>query len=249
MSTIYPRAIRFADLWATDHHQMVDEVYAADIHMESMCKLDHAPVESNADLHDLEKRLAELVPQHRHELVRVIAGSQHACLETTVLSSLTGEYAPACVWWWMADNGQVGEEVGFFDWERRSADSHRSHGYVPPYDAALCSHAEALVDALRRGELGSRLAPDCVVEDVGIGPCELGLGPVEVQEVVVAGSVVAVLFVVRDDRSLWRGTVVLTARADGQVISVRCYGDPSTARTFDAIDPRMKLDRVPSRTN
>ena len=243
MSTIYPRAIRFADLWAVDHHQMVDEVYAPDIHMESMCKLDHTPVECGADLHDLEKRLAELVPQHRHELVRVLAGKHHACLETTVMSAATGEYAPACVWWWMADNGQVGEEVGFFDWARRSIDPHRSHGHVPPFSDAPCPNPETLVDALGRGGLDAHLAPGCVVEAVGIGPCDLALGPVEVQEVVVDGPAVAVLFVVRDAGSLWRGTVVLTTGADGRVISVRCYGDPSTALALDAIHPGMNLER------
>ena len=34
MSAIYPLAIRFADLWAVDHHQMVREIYSPAIHME-----------------------------------------------------------------------------------------------------------------------------------------------------------------------------------------------------------------------
>ena len=67
MTDLHKLAIRFADLWAVDHHQMVDEIYAPDIHMESMARLDNAPVEGSEQLHALEDRLASLIPAHRHE--------------------------------------------------------------------------------------------------------------------------------------------------------------------------------------
>jgi hypothetical protein len=248
MNTIYPRAIRFADLWALDHHQMVDEVYSPKIHMESMWRLDGATIEGGADLHDLENRLAALIPQHRHELVRVIAGRNHACLETTVVSPLSGEYAPACVWWWMGSNGQVDDEVGFFDWERRTADSHKCHGFVPPYDEGATGAHEELVDALRSGDLAAHVAPGCIVEAVGIGPCDLAFGPVEVQEVVVDGPVVAALIVGRNQHAVWRATVVMSTDADHRLISVRCYGDVSRAVAADSVNPAMNLGRRPTET-
>ena len=245
MSSIYPRAIRFADLWAVDHHQMVDEVYSPTIHMESMCRLDHQPVQSGADLHVLEDRLYALIPQHRHELVRVIAGQRHACLETTVISPTTGEYAPACVWWWLDGTGQVAEEVGFFDWERRSTDPKRSHGYVPPYETGTCD-ARSFVDALRAGSLDAMVGSGCVTEDVGTGDMDVMFGPVEVQEVVVDGPVVAALVVGRVPGAVWRGTVIMTAGSDGRPVSLRRYGDASSAVAVDAVHPAMKLDRHPT---
>lgn len=246
MLSIYQRAIRFADLWAVDHHRMVDEVYAPNIHMETMYRLANATIEGNGDLHALEDRLAALIPLHRHELVRVLAGERHACLETTVVSPTTGEYTPACVWWWMGANGQVDEEVGFFDWDRRTNDSHVCHGFVPPSGDWPCDKMDALIDALRAGDLGAHVTPGTVVEDVGVGPCELDFGPVEVQEVVADGPAVATLIVGRDAASIWRSTVVMTAGADGSLVSVRCYGGPWMAVPREAVHPGMNLSRQPT---
>ncbi len=54
MSDIHVLAIRFADLWAVDPHQMVREIYAPDIQMESMARLTRDPIEGSAQLHALE---------------------------------------------------------------------------------------------------------------------------------------------------------------------------------------------------
>jgi hypothetical protein len=245
MTTIYQRAIRFADLWAVDHHQMVDEVYAPSIHMESMWRLDGAPIEGGSELHDLETRLSALIPQHRHELIRVIAGARHACLETTVVSPATAEYTPACVWWWMGSNGQVDDEVGYFDWDARTTDAHQSHGFVPPIGTAVPDRSAVLLEALRVGNLDAHAGPDTIVEAVGIGPCKLDFGPVELQEVVVDGSVVAALVVGRDEATVWRGTVVMTMAAAG-LACVRCYGDPSRAVAIGSVHPGMNLNRAPT---
>ena len=48
MNDLHGLAIRFADLWAVNHHQMVDEIYAPTIHMESMARLASAPVEGSS---------------------------------------------------------------------------------------------------------------------------------------------------------------------------------------------------------
>src|SRR3954463_150990 len=127
-----------------------------------MCHLDRPPIETGAELHALEDRLAAMIPEHRHELVRVIAAGRHACLETTVVSPTTGEYAPACVWWWMDRRGQVAEEVGFFDWTRRTMDSRRSHGFVPPSPDLVPANtggSAVLLDALANGDLAAQLSP------------------------------------------------------------------------------------------
>lgn len=245
MTGILGHAIRFADLWATDHHQMVDEIYSPTIHMESMCHLDRRPIETGKDLHQLEDRLAAMIPEHRHELVRVIADDWHACLETTVASPTTVEYAPACLWWWMDRDGLVADEVGFFDWERRTGNSRRSHGTVPPNDGRRRRSAvvDALVDALETGDLSKHLAPGCTVEDVGVGPCELALEPVEVVETVVGGAVFAALVVGRGANRIWRGTVVLTVDADDAVVSVRQYRDAAACADPGAIHPSQRLAR------
>ena len=245
MTAILAHAIRFADLWAIDHHRMVDEIYSATIHMESMCRLDRAPVEGGEQLHELEDRLAAMIPEHRHELVRVVAGRDHACLETTVVSPTTGEYAPACVWWWMDGGGQVVEEVGFFDWTRRTNDSHRSHGFVPPNIGPTDASPRALLlDALARGDLAGQLAPDCVVEAVGIGPCELPTGRLELQETVADGAVVAALVLGRNENRVRRGTVVMTIGEAG-VVSVRRYHDQAAIVALNAVHPGIRLDRQP----
>ena len=77
------------------------------------------------------------MPKHRHELVRVIAEDRHACLETTIVGPTTGEYAPACVWSWLGDDGTVEREIGYFDWEIRSTDAQQSHGFVPADEPRL----------------------------------------------------------------------------------------------------------------
>jgi len=124
-------AIRFADLWAIDPHQMVEEIYAVDIEMENMANPNRV-VLGHAQLHAVEDRLSALIPDHRHELVRVIVGGEVACLETTVVSPTTGEYAPVCLWWWLDETGKVAAEAGWFDWEQRTTDCKQSHGTVPP---------------------------------------------------------------------------------------------------------------------
>ena len=62
---------------------------------------------NSAAMADVEDRLAAMIPEHRHELVRVIVDRDMACLETTIVSPTTHEYAPACVWWWLDDSGKL----------------------------------------------------------------------------------------------------------------------------------------------
>ena len=123
-------AIRFADLWAVDPHQMADEIYSPRVTMENMANPARC-ITSGAELHVVEDRLAALIPEHRHELIRVVVAGRTACLETTVVAPLSHEYAPVCLWWWIDDAGQVAAEIGWFEWDRRVSDSYLSHGTVP----------------------------------------------------------------------------------------------------------------------
>ena len=131
-------AIRFADLWAVDPHQMADEIYAPSIHMESMAG--PTMIDGIGMLHELEDRLAALIPGHRHELVRVLVDPPAAFLETTVVGPTTGEYAQAALWWLVGDPAgpgalsQVVDEIGWFQWTHRKADPVASRGTVPPGD-------------------------------------------------------------------------------------------------------------------
>ena len=257
MTDVHALAIRFADLWAVDHHQMVDEIYAPTIHMESMAGLERAPIEGAGELHALEDRLAAMIPQHRHELVRVIAGERVSCLETIVVGPTTGEYAPACVWWWVDDAGQVAYEVGWFDWEVRATDSRVSHGLVPPNDYRsrgderwYRSFAERFAQGLagdRRAALAAMLAPGRVIENVGCGPCVdieavmTGVRWTEVHEVASDGAVIAILLTGGDTERLSRGTLVLTLDGDDRATSVRAYWRWGSAVSADALHPSLHL--------
>ena len=177
-------------------------------------------MEGAAELHALEDRLATMIPRHRHELVRVIPGERVSCLETMVVGPTTAEYAPACVWWWVDAQGEVAYEVGWFDWEVRSTDSHVSHGLVPPNDHRrrgddgwYRTFADGLAEALiadPRTALTRLLAPGCVVEVVGDGPgadigaAVSGVHRIEVHEVACDGAVVAILFTAGDDERVSR---------------------------------------------
>jgi hypothetical protein len=262
VTDIQTLAIRFADLWAVDHHQMVDEIYSPGIHMEPMARLHSPAVEGSDQLHALEDRLASLIPAHRHELVRVVAEKRHACLETTVLGPETGEYAPACVWWWPDARGQVAREVGWFDWELRSTDSRRSHGFVPPNDHRrrgdrqwYLSFAEVLAAGMTTdpaATVARSFAPDVVIEHVGDSRCEsmeraLGALPpehsIEVNEVAADGAVLAVLFTFSTAESVSRGTVVLTLDELDKIASLRAYWRWSTAVSLADVHPSIRLGR------
>jgi hypothetical protein len=240
-------AIRFADLWAVDPHQMVEEIYAADIRMESMAK-PAPPIRGADELHAVEDRLAELIPEHRHELVRVLVDGDRAFLETTIVAPLTNEYAQAALWWTLADDGKVGDEIGWFDWDHRCADSRRSRGHVLPhgarsrergeYEQLIREAARAWCDDPRA--LTGRCAPGCSVDLVGRASwtgegavadaidAAVRAAPeavVEVLEVLGDGCAVAALVTIATGGRTTRGSIVLTLDPDGSATSVRAYVD------------------------
>ncbi len=249
-------AIRFADLWAVDPHQMVDEIYADDIVMENMANPARV-VLGSTQLHAVEHELAARIPEHRHELIRVIADDGVACLETTVVAPVTHEYAPACVWWWLDETGKVAAEVGWFDWADRSTASMRSHGTVPPnlgvgaprVDSWYAQMADEYVRRWSHGPLGSALemfATHCTFGRVGgiesRGIEELARtrqllldefpapGPLmQLHRLVGEGSALAMLVTIGDATRVTRGTVVLTFDSDDLVVSERTYCDWSKA--------------------
>jgi SnoaL-like protein len=250
-------AIRFADLWAVDPHQMVDEIYAEDIEMENMANPARV-VLGSAQLHAVEDRLAEMIPEHRHELIRVIVGEAMACLETTVVAPTTHEYAPACVWWWLDETGKVAAETGWFDWADRSADPMRSHGTVPPSRRAgaaardpswYTTVAEDYVHTWSHDPVGSALemfAPGCTFGHVGRNESrgidalerarrqfleELPMPGrlMELHRVVGEGPALAMLITIGDATRFTRGAVVLTFDSDDLIVSERTYCDWSKA--------------------
>jgi len=246
-------AIRFADLWAVDPHQMVDEIYADDIVMENMANPARL-ILGSAHLHAVEDELSARIPEHRHELIRVTAGDDVACLETTIVAPLTHEYGPACVWWWIDETGKVAAEVGWFDWADRSTDSARSHGTVPPNrsiggagrdDAGYRRVADEYARCWSDDPLGTGVqmfAADCTFGHVGRGErrgipglidsrrellAELPVAgrSMEVQRVLGEGSCVAMLITIGDATRSTRGTVVLSLDDDDRIISERTYCD------------------------
>ena len=246
-------AIRFADLWAVDPHQMADETYAPSVHMESMAG--PTVIDGIGMLHELEDRLVAMIPRHRHELVRVLVDPPAAFLETTVVGPVTGEYAQAALWWLVGGPGgpgpsQVAEEVGWFQWAHRNADSVASRGTVLPDDRRwrggtgwyerLVREAAAAFDADAAAAATRYLSADVVATHVGHAEIH-GLEAVldvlhrfsaagcrwrtEVSRVIGDGAVVAVLFHLGDDRTRTRGTLVATLDAADAVQSVRLYLD------------------------
>ena len=258
-------AIRFADLWAVDPHQMVEEIYADDIEMENMANPARV-IRGSAELHAVEDRLAALIPEHRHELIRVIVDGSVACLETTVVSPTTHEYAPACVWWWLDGSGKVAAEAGWFDWNDRSTDSARSHGTVPPsrhagsprdqswYVAMAAKYARGWSSDADGAALPMFATP-CTFGHVGreefSGVDDLarwrraefvelpGDGRrMDVQSVVGEGSAMAMLVTIGDATHVARGTVVVTFDADDLIVSERTYCDWTRAVPRDAAPAR-----------
>lgn len=240
-------AIRFADLWAVDPHQMVDEIYTPSITMHSMAKPGPS-INGAAELHALEDRLATLIPEHRHELVRVLVAGTHAFLETTVVAPVTREYAQAAVWWTLDSTGKVSDEIGWFDWDHRTTDSRNSRGTVPPDDRRPRGHDtyELIArQAARRwtqdpNGLADACADGCVVDLIGRrswhGPHAVEQASaaasltapnpsVDVLRVLGEGAVLAALIQVTSHGRTTRGTVVLTLGPDDRVTSVRAYID------------------------
>lgn len=247
-------AIRFADLWAVDPHQMADEIYAPSIHMESMAG--PTMIDGIGMLHELEDRLAALIPGHRHELVRVLVDPPAAFLETTVVGPTTGEYAQAALWWLVGDPAgpgalsQVVDEIGWFQWTHRKADPVASRGTVPPGDRRwrggahwyerLVGEAAAAFGADAAAAASRYLSADVVATHVGRAEIH-GLDAVldiarrfsaasprwhtEVSRVIGDDAVVAVLFNLGNGRTQTRGTLVATLDAADAIESVRLYLD------------------------
>ena len=247
-------AIRFADLWAVDPHQMADEIYAPSIHMESMAG--PTVIDGIGMLPELEDRLAALIPGHRHELVRVLVDPPAAFLETTVVSPATGEYAQAALWWMVGDPAgpgalsQVVDEIGWFQWAHRDTDSVASRGTVPPGDRRcrggahwyerLVSEAAAAFGADAAAAASRYLSADVVATHVGRAETHgldavLGVAHrfsaasprwrIEVSRVIGDDAGVAVLFNLGNGRTRTRGTLVATLDAADAVESVRLYLD------------------------
>ena len=261
-------AIRFADLWAVDPHQMVDEIYADDIEMENMASPARVVLGSE-QLHAVEDRLAAMIPEHRHELIRVIVDGGMACLETTIVSPTTHEYAPACLWWWLDERGKVAAEIGWFNWDDRSTDAIRSHGTVPasrpacaaPRDPAWhVTMAEAYVHGWSNDPVGSALemfAIDCTFGHVGSAESK-GLDVLrqsrqraldrlsapqhmQLHRVISDGSAVAMLITISDATHVTRGSVVVTFDSSDLIVSERSYYDRSKALPRAETGPRRNV--------
>lgn len=254
-------AIRFADLWAVDPHQMVDEIYSPDSEMENMASPARLVLGAE-QLHDVEDRLSVMIPEHRHELVRVIVAGDVACLETTIVAPLSHEYAPACVWWWLDGDGKVSAETGWFDWADRSQEPARSHGTVPETRRMTVEPAayRAIADEYAHGwtndPAGSALqmfASGCtfgrvgVDEASGIDALRTSRGEIAaavprrsmvVDSVVGEDSCLALLVTVGTSTDVTRGTVVLTLGDGDLVISERTYLDWNRAVPRHSIGPR-----------
>ena len=249
-------AIRFADLWAVDPHQMVDEIYSHDIEMENMANPSRLVLGAR-QLHDVEDRLAAMIPEHRHELIRVLVGDGVACLETTIVAPTSHEYAPACLWWWLDDDGKVAAESGWFDWDDRSTASMRSHGTVAPSLAATqratsrgtpawpTSYAQRW-SSDPAGVALEMFAPECTFGNVGrpesvghdalrrarrrsLDELPLPNREMKLQRVLGEGSALAMLITIGNTSHVARGTVVLTFDESDLIVSERTYCDWSRA--------------------
>ena len=261
-------AIRFADLWAIDPHQMVDEIYADDIEMENMANPTRV-IRGGVQLHAVEDELTSRIPEHRHELVRVIVDGDVACLETMVVAPLTHEYAPACVWWWLDDAGKVAAEVGWFDWAERSSDSTRAHGTVPPWPPSTAERRSTWYSAMAEryasgwstdpaGSALEQFSVSCTFGRVGrdiatgiealraarLRELDAGPGParsMEVHRAIGERGVLAMLVTMSNANAVTRGTVVLTFGDDDLVVSERTYADWRRSLPVDQLPDRAMV--------
>ena len=265
MADIRSLAIRFADLWAVDQHQMADETYARAIHMESMARAGTV-VEGIDELHTLEDELARRIPEHRHELMRVVVDAPRAFLETTVVGPTTGHYSQAALWWLVDGDGPDGvgrvvHEVGWFDWEHRLTDSRRSRGTIPRDDGV--DRGRVWYEALGRRLVGAwnadplaavheHLPLDATVTWVGFDETNgeiaatrvaAHIGPahdhpeITVIDIIGEGAVVALLCTMTRGSRRTRFTVALTLDSADRIASVRLYFDWARAVDVTASSP------------
>ncbi len=247
---------------------MVDEIYSPHIRMERMSDPNRL-IDGSEALHSVEDDLAARIPDHRHELIRVIADGPVACLETMIVAPVSTEYAPACVWWWFDADGMVAAEVGWFDWSIRSHDSRAAHGTVPspaPPQQRPPGWAREVADryaAMWTGPPGpdtfERYSDECTFGCVGAEPERRGRSElardhaeshsmiplpgrhIDIHQVAAEASTVALLVVIGDGARATRGTIILTMDDSDLIVSERRYLDWKLAVDQETLTGRLAV--------
>jgi hypothetical protein len=157
-------AQRWAELWNTDPHRMVEEVYAAQVTLASAGSPD-SPIRGRAALHEVEDGLLELIPDHRMEILRVIQQGHVVVVELLIAGTPAGERvrcaSPACVWWELDEDGLVLDEFAYFEWERRHPEVGTNAGEIRTGSGVPCSAAFA-------EEFAARLAGSWSTDPLGM---------------------------------------------------------------------------------
>ena len=175
-------AQRWAELWNTDPHRMVEEVYAAEVTLASAGS-PNSRIRGRAALHEVEDGLLEMIPDHRMEILRAIQQGDVVVVELLIAGTPAGERvrcaSPACVWWELDEDGLVLDEVAYFEWERRHPDIGTNAGEIRRGSGAPCNAAFAEEFATRLagswstdplGTTKDLYAEDCVIESLYTEP-------------------------------------------------------------------------------
>jgi hypothetical protein len=175
-------ALRWAELWNTDPHRMVEEIYAPQVTLASASS-PSSLIRGRAALHEVEDGLLEMIPDHRMEILRAVQQKHVAVVELLIAGTHAGERvrcaSPACVWWELDDDGLVLDEVAYFEWARRHPDMGTNGGEILDGRGPSCSPAFAQEFADRLAGLWSNdplgmaeclFAEDCVVESLYAEP-------------------------------------------------------------------------------
>jgi hypothetical protein len=128
-------ADRWAALWEEDPAQMVEEVYSPDVVVQHAGRGERGRVSGRQALHQAERELKEMIPDHRNEIIRVVENADGSAVVESVIVGTGGgddgpQSCPACVWWRMDDQGLVVEEIAFYEWGKRRPYSDQARSAI-----------------------------------------------------------------------------------------------------------------------
>lgn len=183
-TTVLELVDRWALLWRENPARMVDQVYSPDVVVQHAGRGQRGRVVGRQALHEAERELEEMIPDHRNEIIRVIAGSgQTAVIESLIIGTGRGDdglqSCPACVWWRLDDRGRVAEEIAFYEWGKRRPHTDQARGTIVGGDArdrpadwyTAMSERLALLWSTDPAAMVNQLySEDTVVERLGEGP-------------------------------------------------------------------------------
>ncbi len=175
---------RWALLWEKHPARMVEEVYSLDAMVQHAGRGEKGRILGRQALHEAERELEAMIPDHRNEIIRVLAGDgETAVIESLIVGTGAGDdglqSCPACVWWRLDEQGQVAEETAYYEWSKRRPHTDKVRGTIVAGDGRdrssswysnMSQRLASLWSVDPAGMVNQLYAEDAVVERLGEGP-------------------------------------------------------------------------------